>query len=380
MVDAVRENNISLVRELLREHSDLIQVRYDTHITWLYEAAEKGSKELVDIFLDEGLDVNDYTSWQGPPLMAAIHGANVPIARYLLERGANPNLDRLLIAAINVRDRNASFQFVRMLVEVGIDVNLHWRMGEPNDVKAPFFNALSWAMVHGRDDLIEYLQAHGAKLPPLPNHLTEPVDRGELCGYFAKKIGKPRPEALVEIIPTSDPPIAVHEIPPSSKRNYVTLFTTGMSDAPMNVPPGAEAYRYAELVMFLPAKWPLTTATLAQPQHGWPLQAMRQIAAYPHREQSWLGAPIAIFAAEDPPQPYAPGCPFAAMLLIINLEELGPITASDGRLIHLYTLLPLYPEERLLELTQGLPELFKALDQHKVEKILDLKRPNVARP
>ncbi len=66
------------------------------------------------------------------------------------------------------------------------------------------------------------------------------------------------------------------------------------------------------------------------------------------------------------------------MLMIVNYDDLGPIPLTDGRQVQLYTLIPLYPEERKLEMDKGLPALFQGLDRHKIGKVVDLKRPNVA--
>ncbi|SEO83260.1 Suppressor of fused protein (SUFU) [Paenibacillus sp. OV219] len=41
-------------------------------------------------------------------------------------------------------------------------------------------------------------------------------------------------------------------VAPTKERNFYTLITCGMSDEPMTVPAGAEAYRYAELMICLP--------------------------------------------------------------------------------------------------------------------------------
>src|SRR5437764_869184 len=46
--------------------------------------------------------------------------------------------------------------------------------------------------------------------------------------------------------------IDVHWVKPTPERNYHALVTSGMSDRPMTVPEGAEAFRYSELLVCLP--------------------------------------------------------------------------------------------------------------------------------
>jgi hypothetical protein len=43
--------------------------------------------------------------------------------------------------------------------------------------------------------------------------------------------------------------VDVHLVDPTPERNYYTLVTSGMSDRPMTVPKGAEALRFAELLI-----------------------------------------------------------------------------------------------------------------------------------
>jgi hypothetical protein len=77
---------------------------------------------------------------------------------------------------------------------------------------------------------------------------------------------------------------------------------------------------------------------------------------------------------KDPPETIAPQAGFTAMMLFAKSE----MHAADGRLIQLYTLVPLYPDERDLEIQRGLPALMRALDQSGISDVVDLKRPNVA--
>ncbi len=56
----------------------------------------------------------------------------------------------------------------------------------------------------------------------------------------------------------------------------------------------------------------------------------------------------------------------------------GPIRLSDGRVVQVYTLFPLYEDERQLEISQGLPELFRRLEKFEVGRRVNLSRPSVA--
>src|SRR5271168_4489510 len=51
--------------------------------------------------------------------------------------------------------------------------------------------------------------------------------------------------------------VDILHVPPSAKRDFHVLVTSGLSDRPMNAPQGSEDCRYAELYVCLPASWPL---------------------------------------------------------------------------------------------------------------------------
>ena len=51
--------------------------------------------------------------------------------------------------------------------------------------------------------------------------------------------------------------VDVYVVAPARGRNYYMLATSGMSDRPMSVPEGMEDYRFAELAICLPPKWPI---------------------------------------------------------------------------------------------------------------------------
>ena len=57
----------------------------------------------------------------------------------------------------------------------------------------------------------------------------------------------------------------------------------------------------------------------------------------------------------------------------MNMDEI----ACRDRAVQLYQLLPLYTEERALEISQGLPALLQALDRNNISWVVDLNRPNV---
>lgn len=63
----------------------------------------------------------------------------------------------------------------------------------------------------------------------------------------------------------------------ATERMPQVLVTTGMASKPMNVPPqvqNANDYRYAELLLFLPPRWPRGTDAMDDPRASWPINAL----------------------------------------------------------------------------------------------------------
>ncbi|MGC4866446.1 suppressor of fused domain protein [Micromonospora sp. DT53] len=70
--------------------------------------------------------------------------------------------------------------------------------------------------------------------------------------------------------------VHVYVVAPTEERPYRTLITSGMSELPMTVPEGHGISPYAELMLCLPADWPLTRRTgLDDDPAGWPLRVLK---------------------------------------------------------------------------------------------------------
>ena len=111
---------------------------------------------MVDMLIERGFDVNaGGVNLPDGPLGWAVDRGHLAVARTLLEHGAL--LRRLLIGAINANTN--SYDLVKLLVEQGANVNQVWRFGDED--RGPLFNALSWAVDSGREDIADYLRARG---------------------------------------------------------------------------------------------------------------------------------------------------------------------------------------------------------------------------
>ena len=235
------------------------------------------------------------------------------------------------------------------------------RLAERNELKE----------ANEKHKIVEYLKQHGAVRPAEEAAWKPETTSDQVVDYFSRNLGPVKPQSMQEIVPTGLP-IAIHAIPPSEGRDHLTLFTTGMSEQPLDVPDGGEAFRYAELMIELPGAWTLDKELLAEEVFRWPFDWLRTLARVPHDHETWLG-PATIIAGSEPPEPIAPNSPFTSMLLLAESEA-----KLTDRTVQIYRMFPLYPEERQLEIDQGIPALLQAFDKKGIAMIYAHDRPNAA--
>jgi hypothetical protein len=175
--------------------------------------------------------------------------------------------------------------------------------------------------------------------------------------------------------------IDVHWIKPTPERDFHILFTTGMSDRPMNVPDGVDDARYVELMIGLPPSWPISDEAFQDETNYWPIRLLKVLSRLPHEYDTWL-APGHTVPNNDPPEAYATDTKFCCALLF------NPITTPAGfdrlevtpeKVVNFLGVIALYPEEVNLKLKKGSEELLKRLAKQGVSEVLDPGRKNVAR-
>jgi ankyrin repeat protein len=170
MLEWVRAFDAKGVERALRESPALLDWRDERGRNWLHVCCmvdpkatkldPKQSIRTADVLLRHGFDVNEPAfregQWLATPLWHAIgRGRNLALARFLLERGANPNY--CLWAAGHNRDLEA----IRLLVRHGADVN------DPSVDESPLLGAVKWSHFDAAAALLElgadpnYRDSHG---------------------------------------------------------------------------------------------------------------------------------------------------------------------------------------------------------------------------
>jgi hypothetical protein len=170
----------------------------------------------------------------------------------------------------------------------------------------------------------------------------------------------------------------VHVVAPTERRPCYTLVTVGMSDRAMTVPAGDDSLPYAELMLCLPADWPMTTEAFRDENAYWPIRLLKIVARLPHEYGTWVAEWHSV-PNGDPAQPYASDTPFVGALLAPMIRtgpEARTITTAAGRRISLLALVPLHAAEMQLKLTAGTDALLDSFDHIAVSELFDPARPS----
>jgi len=213
----------------------------------------------------------------------------------------------------------------------------------------------------------------------------DPLLIDAVTNHFAEHVGEPESvlhEAISDLIH-----VDVHIIAPSNEHPYYTLFTTGMAERPMNAPEGAEAYRYAELMIKLPEDWRFPIGSEAEElpeaeaeRYLWPIGAIKFLARFPHEFDTWLGEMHTV-PNGDPPEPFADNTAMCCILLappLIESEGFGTVDVGDGRSVHVLQLIPLGPGETEYKLREGADALFELFERMRVSDVVEPGRLDVS--
>lgn len=194
------------------------------------------------------------------------------------------------------------------------------------------------------------IYTYDAAPPPLPMAPTQGDALEAITAHVERHVG-PITQVLHELA-SPGVHIDVLIVPPTDTQPCWTFVTCGMSDRPMTPDEGAEEHRHAELMIRLPRVWPIPdeadggfTAWQNQPSF-WPIHILKSLARYPHEHRTWLwfGHTVAI----EPGGDALPDVRFNAALITPPFslpEDFWTLEVSPEKTIHIFNILPLFPEE-----------------------------------
>lgn len=182
--------------------------------------------------------------------------------------------------------------------------------------------------------------------------------------------------------------IDVNIIPPEGNRDYYVLWTSGMSDKPMNLPDGnydKKEYERAEIMIFLPGDWKLGKAgdisSQMPKEYYWPVYWIKVLARFPHEYHTWLDVGHTLPNGEEY-DPLGEGTAMGGFffLPVIPLGEEYPgvdkLTCKDGTKINFLWAIPMYREEIEFKLEEGFDAMLDLLSEKQFPRVLNPQREN----
>ncbi len=184
--------------------------------------------------------------------------------------------------------------------------------------------------------------------------------------FIEKNVGE-----LVQVfheVVSDDLHIDIHHGRSRGDVRYHWLFTSGMSRKPMNLPDGCDANPFAELMMCLPAEWPLNTDRFKEENNFWPLRLLKMLARYPQENNTWLYGGHSVSYGKA----FAPNTRMSSvMLLRPSLLGTEPSVRVRGEEVLLWAVCPLYEKELAYKNARGAEALAKLFAERRVTELLN---------
>lgn len=198
------------------------------------------------------------------------------------------------------------------------------------------------------------------------DHTLQPVEYGSphaerLEAHLRRFLGE-APSAWHEIV-SEFVHIDVNVYPPTAGREFTVLVSNGMSRLPMTVPVELPSRRWAELMVCLPANWPLPSESSRDERSHWPLHWLKKLARLPHEYRTWLG-PYHTVPNGDPARPFAENTAMCCSLLVppVSLgKDFPKVDLAGGETLYLYNLVPIHRKEMDLKMKHGAEALMRRL-------------------
>lgn len=340
--------------------------------SWLHVAASRGELEIVKKLVELASNINMQGGvYGGGALNEAASAGHIDIVRYLLSCGADMDVSEPernpLFGAIS----NGYVDIAKLLIEKGIDIDIRYS-GEAMEN----MDALAFVRKQGQKEIVKLLENQkGEVTTTIESNDNTQDHHDEILEHVVKYFG-PVKNSISETVPGSRVSVNIHIIPPSTNQNFVTLVTTGMSDEPMAYSNEESMFKYAELLLKLPTSWTVEGDDMKDQDHYWPIDWLRKVAHIPHIYDGWIEEGV-ILPNGEPPKAFASNTKLSSIMLCRPKEVgLDKVHTKQGD-IKIYSLVPIYEEEKILALEKGYEYLLKKMSEQGISDVLDIQRINV---
>jgi hypothetical protein len=342
----------------------------DLRHSFAADAARKGRLEILKWFVSQGVDIHlpPHSGKDEGLIECAVSNNQIETILWLLGQGAivssikdGVRRSRCLISAA----ADGHLELTKILVEHGAELN-----GLSNNG----LSALDFATIYNHPQVADYLRSVGAKsareivtgdptpVSPFPQSIRD---------HLAATLGPVDPLALIEIVPTV-PLSIVRVVTPEQQ----VLVTDGLSNVP--IPGGEDDHpQFMELMIRLPLDWPTDAEALTKSMYSWPIDAMRQIARVACETGQQL-RPYGIISHGTPAQPFDASTQFDHFQVILPGDASAQWERpSDGELVNIYMLYPIYPQEAQYAADNGSIALLDRIEENDAPIPITIHRPPV---
>jgi Suppressor of fused protein (SUFU) len=153
-----------------------------------------------------------------------------------------------------------------------------------------------------------------------------------------------------------------------------------MSDKAMKKPDKSPGEYYLELLLRLPAGWPVgDEAKWKEEKNYWPIRLLKTIARFPHKYDAFLWTGHTLDNGQ-PATPWSNGTTFDAAFLAPSRtlpEKFETLTLENGRKIKFLALYPVYHAESALARREGANALWEKFVERGITDVVDPARRSV---
>lgn len=162
---AISWKNEARINQLLSGDTSFLakRAKYSSE-TWLGQAVKNDcSISVLESLLAAGCDPNGFLKSpnESRPLEIAVSNDRIEAIRWLISHGADPNIGRPLVAAINhEKSPDLQLAMLTLLLDGGANINQTYPLFGDETKR---FSVLDWALLYGiSEEVIRYLKSRGA--------------------------------------------------------------------------------------------------------------------------------------------------------------------------------------------------------------------------
>jgi ankyrin repeat protein len=117
---AINNNDITMVKDILAKNPSICKSKGKSGEVSLHYAAFKGNKDMINLLIAKGADVNDKENDLKTPLHLAAFASDPEVAKLLISKGAQINAkDNNGKTALDYAKESNNFAMVKFLVKNG---------------------------------------------------------------------------------------------------------------------------------------------------------------------------------------------------------------------------------------------------------------------